>query len=918
MNKPEASTNAPDWDRVEAALARYFQAQDDGEAIDVATACGGDDALYIHVRAVLDGSPDLVVSSAKSSGVHAVSSFGDFDIIEQIGKGGMGTVYLATQRSLGRQVALKVLDLAAAGMPNARARMRREAELTALLDHPNIVPIYAVGEVGEVPFIAMKLLQGPSLADAEPSWTPQRVAEIGIELAEALDAAHLQGVVHRDVKPANILMDGTVPVFVDFGLAKTQSDPTMTQEGKVAGTLRYMAPERLDAASAVLDPRIDVYGLGATLYELLAAREVFAEEHPTALIRAVLGREPAPINLTKRDVDLETIVLRALAKEPQRRFSTAKDMAKDLRNYLRGDPIASRRTSIYERVLRVIRRNPRIAGLLAAVALLLILLAGVLYVGVREEQSDLSRRLAASRGDLAEGRNNKALADLQLLASRHSEDQRVLAMLQVAEAEVAVDRLVMAVAERAYIPDESSIDALTRQVAKSGREMGSRQATGREIPVALARSLTFHQMKRPDQAKLALSELDPTASSRRDVSALGALLAGRDLPWALPERKPVELGDQDSALLVAMALQVAGADEGAVLDELRSSESKELSSLRKVYFEAVVRAEMGQYHVARGILVGLARPGAPPMVWRWLAAVQMRLGRYQEAGESLRRAHSDRPPEADYLRWEHAITTATQRGGREAGQEIVSDLRRTPGLKLDVVRLLNEWEGQADPESATRAVARLEEILKTSTMDRFASEITKAIAIKLAGWHLPDLVDADQSARAAHVAILDRWLQDFQSMRYSVTRRVAGKWIARSLCNSGRAGDLGRGLKLFRELGTTYPGDWRTAAQYAEAVSQLGAGHDEHIVRGYRYDATRVIIDVLTRVKTGELSLPSDRVALLNFLGWWIYARAGDVAGMAWLWPGASAHPTTDDLASRGMQAVEYFEGLLESFRRAK
>src|SRR5262245_44862885 len=203
MGVADSNDSDPRWQRVQAALERYLVARSGAEPIDLLAACDGDDELAHDVRKTLDHAGGLLDDAPEASTAE-LGSFGDFEVSRLIGRGGMGSVYLARQRSLGRMVALKVLNRGGLEVPATRMRLKREAELTALLDHPNIVPIYAVGEVDGVPFLAMKRLSGPSLADVARPLEPERVGRIGRDLARALDAAHTLGIVHRDVKPANV------------------------------------------------------------------------------------------------------------------------------------------------------------------------------------------------------------------------------------------------------------------------------------------------------------------------------------------------------------------------------------------------------------------------------------------------------------------------------------------------------------------------------------------------------------------------------------------------------------------------------------------------------------------------------------------------------------------------------------------
>jgi serine/threonine protein kinase/Tfp pilus assembly protein PilF len=344
---------------------------------------------------------------------------GDYRILREVGRGGMGVVYEAVQESLGRHVALKVFPAAWPLGSSHLERFRREARAVARLHHTNIVPVFGVGEDSGVHYYAMQFIDGqgldevlkqirrqrrPSPRDREPLPAPvarnipadearasgesdtdltnlpeasyfTRVAQIGLQVADALDYSHKQGILHRDVKPSNLLWDSHGVVWVtDFGLAKAEGSDGLTESGAIIGTLRYMAPERFQGRS---DPRSDVYGIGATLYELLTLRPAFDDTDRLLLIERVTNTEPPrPRRLVPQiPRDLETIVVKALAKEPADRYPTAGDLADDLRRFLDDRPIKARRSSPLERGWRWCRRHPAVAGL--AAALLLVLLGGL-------------------------------------------------------------------------------------------------------------------------------------------------------------------------------------------------------------------------------------------------------------------------------------------------------------------------------------------------------------------------------------------------------------------------------------------------------------------------------------------------------------------------------------------------------------
>jgi WD40 repeat protein len=341
----------------------------------------------------------------------ALVQLGDFRIVREIGRGGMGIVYEAVQQSLGRRVALKVLSGGSQLDATQRQRFRHEAQAAARLHHTNIVPVFGVGEQDGIPYYAMQIVEGqgldrvlakeqkerasqPTSIGSSPSGTPDlasywRVARIGLQAAEALAHAHSQGVLHRDVKPSNLLLDEQGTVWMtDFGLAKAEGLEGLTETGDLVGTLRYLAPERFERQA---DGRSDVYALGLTLYELLTLRPAFDEVERGRLIRQVSqGEPPRPRSIEPHiPLDLETVVLKAIEREPARRYQTAADFADDLRCFLDARPVKARRIGLLERGLRWCRRNPWIAALGTSVFLLLLGVIAASLIGYHNTREAL-------------------------------------------------------------------------------------------------------------------------------------------------------------------------------------------------------------------------------------------------------------------------------------------------------------------------------------------------------------------------------------------------------------------------------------------------------------------------------------------------------------------------------------------------
>ncbi len=308
--------------------------------------------------------------------------FGDYELIEQVGRGGMGVVYRARQRNLGREVAIKLLTAGQRASDELVDSLRREAQNAALLQHPNIVVVHEMGEHGGRIFYAMQLVRGRSLSqwlDADGPLPPRQAADLLRAVAEAVDYAHRLGVLHLDLKPGNILVDEHgVPLVADFGLARRLEQALDLANERICGTPSYMAPEQAQMLGPALSPATDVWALGAVLYEMLTGKPPFDAGEPSATVHLLLqGKVRKPSRLRPVPADLEAICLRCLEKDPARRYIGARALADDLGRYLDGRAVSVRRLGTSQRLARWAQREPKLAtaSALAVLALVVGLIA---------------------------------------------------------------------------------------------------------------------------------------------------------------------------------------------------------------------------------------------------------------------------------------------------------------------------------------------------------------------------------------------------------------------------------------------------------------------------------------------------------------------------------------------------------------
>ncbi|MCA9039226.1 MAG: protein kinase [Planctomycetaceae bacterium] len=338
--------------------------------------------------------------------------FGDYVIIAEIARGGMGIVYKAYQRNLNRLVALKMISQGEFANQEEIKRFQLEAEAAAQLDHPGIVPVYDVGEHEGRHYFSMGLVEGGSLSQAvvSQSLTPKEVAQLVLKICEAMAYAHSKRVIHRDLKPGNVLLDqNKEPRITDFGLAKRiEEGSNLTMTGQVLGTPSYMPPEQAGGLTSEITETADIYSIGAILYALLCGRPPFQSPNPMTTLRQVLEEEPiTPRQFnSKIPVDLETICLKSLEKKREQRYQSAEELAEELKRFIDGHPILARPISSFARLKRWCERNRTVSGLIVAVMLTMVLGSGFsIYFGLlaqgRAESAIRNQQIATEQTQLA-------------------------------------------------------------------------------------------------------------------------------------------------------------------------------------------------------------------------------------------------------------------------------------------------------------------------------------------------------------------------------------------------------------------------------------------------------------------------------------------------------------------------------------
>jgi tRNA A-37 threonylcarbamoyl transferase component Bud32 len=638
-------------------------------------------------------------TAGPADGRPRVRYFGDYELLEVVARGGMGVVYKARQVSLNRLVALKMVLQGALATPRELARFRAEAEAAANLDHPNIVPIYEVGEHDGQQYYAMRFIEGTALT-GHPRANARTESRRMATIARAVHYAHQRGILHRDLKPANILVDAAgTPYVADFGLAKrVDVQRSFTETGAVVGSPRYMAPEQASARKD-LTVAADVYSLGVVLYERLTGQTPFTGDDVLELLLQVReDKPPRPSAITRGlDRDLETVCLKCLEKEPSRRYGSAEALADDLERWLGGEPILARPVGQAERFWRWCRRNPVVAGLSGGLALALAAGTGISLAFALGERSERRRAeqaeadAVAAQGDLERALGRSLVRPLNPDGAGPLSEPEVEALWELAENRE--ERVWLAFVE----------DAMRDRFT-------ARQLRGRAEPALIAALGLDGEKRRRVEQLLALKLRSPgvPASYQLDLIEVAMTLGGLEAPEKLQisERLLQMIGGTDPDVdqarvaerLFEYARRLTPVEAAGVLH--RALE-KETDSNRRV-----ARAEQ------LGAVAGRLEPGKAARVARQVVAV---------LSEALQKA-------PDYQdRWALAEKLGVVTGHLEA-KEAAQVAGQVAAVMTQAVKTETESFGKATLAQGLAAVAgRMEPPEAARAVKQVAWVLTQAL-----------------------------------------------------------------------------------------------------------------------------------------------------------------------------------------------
>lgn len=517
-----------------------------------------------------------------------VRYIGDYEILEVLGKGGMGVVYAARQVSLNRAVAIKMIKPGLLDHDDGVRRFRNEADAVALLDHPGIVPIYEVGDHEGQHYFSMKLIEGGSLAPQLKNYAkdPRLVARVIAKTASAVAHAHTRGILHRDLKPANILIDHEgQPHVTDFGLAKRVEElpgAELTQTGQILGTPAYMSPEQASGRRGGISTASDVYGLGAVLYAMLTGKAPFGGDSVVETLDAVRNQPPVAPRRVNNETphDLETITLRCLEKDPRRRYPTAQALADDLNAWLDHRPISARRVGSLERAWLWCKRRPAVAALSAATLIAIIVGTASVIAVQAASNRELATEVAATKRaeERAEKQLDRAMESIKDYYSGFSQDA------------ITSEQIPLAVREQLLEKPREFYEGLTQGLAANNA------ATPRELRLLAAGKLSLGEifliLGRHDEARVQTDAAIAQFEALVEVSGADPVASRAGLATCYNQLSDILLGTGDTAAARAPL------NKSIILSESLIEEEPNESGLRNLLAQA--HSDMGNLMQAVG------------------------------------------------------------------------------------------------------------------------------------------------------------------------------------------------------------------------------------------------------------------------------------------------------------------------------
>jgi eukaryotic-like serine/threonine-protein kinase len=687
-------------DQLDDVVTAYLLALDAGEEPDRARLLDGNPGVADELRAFFRAQDDLLKRAAPlqpiaratrldlvdtellelaSHGANRISlpsepcTFDDYDILERIAEGGMGVVYKARHRKLERMVALKVLLAGRFARPSDLQRFRNETQIVAGLDHPNILPIYDVGEHDHVPFFSMRLMEGGSLADQLERYRedPQSAARLIAALARAVHYAHQHAVLHRDLKPGNVLIDRNgEPQLTDFGLAKwIEKNNDLSVPGAIIGTPSYMAPEQTRGGREKVTTAADVYSIGAVLYAVLTGQPPFRGDSPFETLVKVREEEPEPPRSRnpKVDRDLEIICLKCLRKEPERRYESALALAEDLERWLEGSPIKARTMSPVEHTWRWCRRNWLPASLAATLLFIIAMVSWSRFDANRKDAQvvrSVNLLLDKANGSLEQGQwaeANAAVGQAEALSLAASEAARQRLAPRLADLRMGVQLEDIRINHLDVDQVGMSLLGAGLRYALAFREYGI-DIEGND-PASVARQIQARAIR--SKLVAALDHWAQNTASSAERSRLRTIAdAADDQAAAIPGRlrHALDTADKSELLRIASESRVTPLSPAAIVSlgtglRAHGAVEQEVPLLR-----AAQQIHPGDFwiNLELGTALMLSRPGEPrdalpfftaalalsngnPGVYVYVANAQVKAGELDHAETSYRHAIALKP-----------------------------------------------------------------------------------------------------------------------------------------------------------------------------------------------------------------------------------------------------------------------------------